>query len=294
MSQTEAHKPKRWRDFRKKSYQFIASDELKALPKQPSHQALRLTWHRQWKWQTFWLCLALGVAAALWLLLFAPWLRVTSVNINGLNQFYQDRIQRLMAEQLNTRRWLIFPQSNILLFDAGQLLQHIRDDVYLTDIHLTRHLPHQLTISGQATHTAYAIAAQGDVYIANDQGIVLARISPDDLQTDLPLLFASNATPVKVGERTLSTAAAHFMLAAAQLMPERTGILVNHFGYDGVAMPTLSAYTAEGWRVIFDTTADPAYQIDQLVQLLIKEAQDTSKLDYIDLRIRGRAYIKEF
>lgn len=266
---------------------------MRELPKQPSRLALAQVWQQRWKHHAGIFFVALTVFTLIWFFFYSSVFRVRSVAIEGVDAFYGSRIQAGVARVLNEKKYFIIPQNNYFLLPEEHILRRIKNEIYLSNISITKQFPNGITLSGTATHTAYALAVQGDLYIANDDGIIITKIIPENLQPDIPLVVVDGKPMAEIGERILTTDASTLLLQITDALGDKLDVIINDYRYRPQDKENIVATTTEGWKIYFSAKEDALYQVEELTQLLTKSVRERTNIDYIDLRVHGWAYIQE-
>jgi len=237
---------------------------------------------------------------------FSPIFAITDIQISGTEDVSSDEVKAMLREKMNReRRFFIFPQWNIIFFNAKEAVRAVSGRYpaiaeVSTDRTLARTLyvrireHEKVAVLVGSTEAFYLgeggekLSAIGEAYLIREGGATgtTARITgiQDEAKKQLPVLFGETE-----GETPAALVAAVRMLA--QELPKH-GVPLAAFQYEA-ADGRLIATTSDGWSVYFDPATEKlADQVESLAAVLSKEIKNSKDIDYIDLRFENRVYYK--
>jgi len=98
---------------------------------------------------------------------------------------------------------------------------------------------------------------------------------------------------IKIGDNVIEKDKLADLIQIKQELTSQLGLGILNFEIKDGALRNLRVNINQGWHILFDWSGDLEKQIKTLKLLLgEKIKKDRPNLDYIDLRIDGRAYYK--
>lgn len=128
------------------------------------------------------------VAAGAWYALWSTAFRISSVEITGATPATEDAVRAGVDEHMKRNMFLVLPQSNILLFDAGGALKDIEKKVYLDGITLRKKLPKTIVVEVKEKDARAVLDANDHFYALDASGFVVRELSNKEIGMlrDLP------------------------------------------------------------------------------------------------------------
>ncbi|HBT92495.1 MAG TPA: hypothetical protein DEA87_03430 [Candidatus Veblenbacteria bacterium] len=245
-----------------------------------------------------WLNLSIFIFCVGFLLaiVYSPLFTIKNVVINNVGfKPTEERLKEIVAGVMSTRLWLVFPQSNLILFNPGHAREVLATEFYIEDVKFVRHWPNVLKID-VANNVIVAILKtdQGD-FLLDRRGVLVQQLSSaTDNDRSLPLLLEKDSPVRNLGDQTIKPELVTFIDDLydnwRQLLPE---LLPQYILLDPTALPTLQLNMPEGWYVNVTGESDAKPQIASLKRLLEERIKDDrAKLQYIDVRFGNRLYFK--
>lgn len=216
--------------------------------------------------------------------------------INGSSPGSLSGIEEITNSYLNKKNpW---PQKNLFLLSKSKLTDYLlkNDQKILTINSINKDFPNSLIINISPRIDKFSVTASGspETYSISNDGIVTGILTPSASGT-LP----SGLIPVKltadnnlyVGKTAMSKDEINFFIQLQNKIPSITNSPVSYFELADFQGQNLTAYTKNGFKLLFDLNSDLNKAIGQL-QLLFSQFSDSDikKLYYVDMRFEGRGY----
>lgn len=260
------------------------------------------------------------LGTGVWALFFNAYFAVDTVVINGAHYVDEGRLYGIVNDQLDTRRWLFFPQDNIFMFSKNELASLIQNEVSVRNLTIDKDLPRSLTISFKEVEPA-AIWSNGEqYYYVNAELDVLSPVSPVlARQSDYITLESGVGEEHVVWTETgRAINVSPDYLAAAELLYREYGSgnevdegMAEEGSGSEEALPrvhiqaqpvfivttqetTLTMLSLEGLEVYFNIDEDIAAQMQKLDAVLAEKfnGADLVNTTYIDLRFGDKVYFR--
>ena len=234
------------------------------------------------------------VLASYGVLFFAPTFRISKPVFTGLERLNEEDLASVVEEHLDTNSFLIFPQRSLLAAPSAAIKSSLlASSGVIADVEVRKELPNVLKII-ITEREPNAIWSSGSSFLyIDDRGIAYEEIARSESRdVGVPVIVDEQRTPVVAGDRVITLEVLDFALGAYDELTRTSVVGINFFIAPSKLAPDLILVTTEGWKVFFDATMLPQIQVLTLTEVLEKEVSDRRNLDYIDLRVAGRVFVK--
>lgn len=264
-----------------------------------------------------WLTLAAAVAAFagwIWFVAFSPSFQVNDIQVVGAQKIPEWEIRDVVREVLKKRRWLVLPQSSILIVPESDVAAALEERYVLESLTVTKLPPHVLRVELKERVSAIVlqmpdgrqglIGLDGEVtkLYGPEQALdVVKKFGPSlDADTGKPqpsyhVLYDDRDEELDLREKALAPE----IVQAVIDLPQRFAAEFGNAPYldviriDGKDAASLKAVTSEGWSVYLSVSEDLGEQLDNAsVILKDKVGNDRRSLDYIDVRFGDKIFFK--
>lgn len=153
--------------------------------------------------------IALAVAGIAWYVLWSPAFRVANVEVTGATPATEEAVRAGVDDHMKRRTLFVFPQSNILLFDAGGAQKDIEKKVYLDGISVRKKLPGTVVVEVKEKTARAALDSRDRFYALDESGFVVRELSGKEIGMlrDLPPGVGAVSVP-GLGAETMEVAVA--------------------------------------------------------------------------------------
>ncbi len=270
--------------------------------------------HPRWRRRIIWAAGLAAVCGWTWFIAFSPNVRVTDIQIRGVQNLAEWEVRDTVTEVLKKRRWLVFPQSSLFILPETAVEKALNDRYALESVHVTKAPPHTLVVELRERPSTVVLQLPdgGQALIGLDGQVtrtlqaaealdVVPKLGPVKSEAAAP---RPPAYPVVYDDRQeLFKLRAHAMrpeivrttigLAKAFADVFRNDLLPGEIHLDGAGAQTLRTVTSEGWSIYLDGESDTAAQLaDAETVLKEKIGADRRRLEYIDARFGEKIFFK--
>lgn len=235
----------------------------------------------------------LGLTVAL---MYSPMFTIDNIVINNVN-FHptEERLAEIMQEVMSTTRFYIFPQSNLFFFSKKNAGTVLAREFYIDDVTIVRHWPNVLKINVANNVVVATWRAENGSFLMDRRGVLVQYLSDESSDiAELAVIVEEPSEQRALGDQVTSDKVAVFIdTAYEQWKKDLPDTLPTYMILSAASLPTIQAYTADGWYVNLTTESAIAPQLESLKRLLEERVKDdVSKLQYIDVRFGNRLYFK--
>ena len=250
---------------------------------------------RRWfKWLALVIILVLGVL--LWFFLASPVWRLETVNIKGLTRLAPMEIENLIWQQSQSRRYWLFKQNNIFLFDKEAAQNNILDQYNFSQLEIRKKLPRSLEVEISEKPYAFIFQQGSDLYYASGDGYLILEATVATTSPDRKYLLLENQNGLNlIGERNkleLNGDYLAFILDLYDRLGAYPELSVDRFFIDQEFNAVKVKFNG-GPLVYFNSQDDAASQLDNLLLVKREKIKDNfSRTNYIDLRYGSRVFFQ--
>lgn len=226
---------------------------------------------------------------------FSSFLRIKNINIEGLERTQADSLNELIHNQTTKKRFLVFPENNLIFFNAEDLRQQLNQGFRFEEVNIFKKFPKTLRLEIKERSLAFIWRQQAANIFSDSQGCLIkeAFVSEEAL-SQYPILESELEIEYLGANDCLDLEQYYFdalidlfklLLDHQDLAPARF-ILSNERN-------SLIMDLVNGPNIIFNTKDDLLKQVNKLI-IIRQEQSDEEflKLEYIDLRFGDLIYFK--
>lgn len=253
-------------------------------------------------WQAFvierfsffgWLTILVGLLV-IYLIFYSPLLKITKIEIQGVDHTSAKTIEeKFIKWQLDQRKWLIFKQSNIMLFDKNWLRRNLEEKYAPQSLVIDKKFPHSLYVEINEKSPEFVWITSDQYYYIDQNGQIAANINNKNEVENLTLIYDESNEPVKPGQAILTEEKVTFIKDLVQNLSEIASIEVESYSMPNSLNTQFNVQTMAGYKIYFDTSKDLETQVTKLKRVIDeKDIPNQPPAEYIDLRIGDRVYLK--
>lgn len=265
-----------------------------------------------------WLTLGAALTAFcgwIWFVAFSPAFRVTDIKIDGAQNIAEWEIRDTVNEALSRRRWLILPQTSLLIVPESTVVDALNRHYVLESLEVTKYPPHTLVIALKERISAVLLQLPGGdqaligldgavtrLFTTADALDVVPKLGPNRDETPekakpspYALLYDDRAETLKLRE----TAVRPEVVKAAIDLPKTFASVfgnapaLSQIHLDGTQAQMLRLVTSEGWAIYANASDDLKGQLEDAQAVLrTKIGDDRQSLEYIDVRFGEKVFFK--
>jgi cell division septal protein FtsQ len=212
--------------------------------------------------------------------LFSPWLRITNVEIVGLQRVDRATVQAAIDAELDSNLLWVLPRRSWLLAPTSQIEAELRALPAVAQVSSERNFPGSLTVTIQERIASVSWQSGERFYEVDDSGQAIREMATtsDPL---LPLVIDSTSTAISLGGTAAPSELIKLVLEAHSALAGRG---VVSYGVDGSRSNVKVSLGT--WSVYFGIQAKVSDQREALDALLATlNAEQRNRLDYIDVRL---------
>jgi cell division septal protein FtsQ len=227
-------------------------------------------------------------------LFWSPTFRVEAPTVVGTQRVDAAVILAAVTPVLDGSRWLVLPNRALLSAPTADLERAAASVSGSIDyVTVRKELPNTLRLEVQERQPQAIWSAAGDFFFVDDRGVAYEQIERNESRdVSLPVIVDERSSTTVEGDRVTTDASLRFVADVYDELTRGGGIGVNFFVAPSRLAPDLILVTSEGWKVYLATETDAHTQVLTLQTVLKEQVKDRRNLEYIDLRVPGRVFVK--
>jgi len=248
------------------------------------------------------LAVVFSISGLCYLFFFSRLLRIERVEIVGAETVDRDVIALFASGEMRGKFFGVIPKNHPTLLNRAFLSASLKEKFpRISEVSFRYHFgAHSLSIIIRERKpvaywcgSAVSENAKEDCFLVDVQGVLYERASMDGLGNAILKIRDENQRELRPGMRIFSKEGMLQVIEFREkLLPE---VAIKEFVVEkeSVEAHYIKARTQRGWYAYFDTQEDVAQSVEELKTVLRKEiGEKENRLEYIDLRVPGRAYYK--
>lgn len=219
---------------------------------------------------------------------------IIGIGIGGWYWFYRTdffNIKEVMIQGETSNEAKIVLENikgkNIFTLDMGQVQQEIKK-VYpeAKSVKFYRGLPDTIKVVINIRRPAIIWQVGGKRYLVDRLGIAFKEAG--ESVGNNPIIEDRHGLPVKLGEQIISLRLINF-INEFEKNYDIAGIKLVRWEMGDTSLHIIGR-TDRGWKILFDASRAPKWQLEDLEKIVAKHKNDIKQ--YLDLRVPGFAYYK--
>lgn len=241
------------------------------------------------------------VGASVYFVFFSQCFVIKNIGISGVEKISQDELRGLIDAQLSARKFFVFPQNNIFIFDEKAAEKIINEKYALDSLKINKKLPGTVQISLVEKKPAIIWKTTDKFYLIDWGGAIISEISSEEVPgylgnqpgAKMAIVSDDSNTSVAVKDEILTSQVVQNIDDLQNNFSQTTGLQISVLTMANHDDPTIRCGTSEGWEAYFSLVNDLNAQINKLkIFLEGKNQEERRGLQYVDLRFEDRVYYK--
>ncbi|MDD5291334.1 MAG: hypothetical protein PHZ04_04465 [Patescibacteria group bacterium] len=246
----------------------------------------------------------------IWLIFSQAVFSINNITVTGAIRIPPGEIENLAWQQASEKRFLFFPQKNILAFSKNGVKKKLEKSYSFEKLTIKKDPPHALIIDIQEKSYAFIWCEGERYYYADIDGYLINEVSPLEIkQKKYPIIQNQgdgkiiNDSGAGLGRIDINENYINYIINLSNsFSAEKTGAGEAGGNFEGLAIEkfiidkdanTVKMVLAEGPTVYFNTDEDQEKQIRKLLTIKGETLKDDFKnKSYIDLRYGDRVYYR--
>jgi hypothetical protein len=232
---------------------------------------------------------------------------VNAVEVRGLKTLDPVDVTREVFHVLDARgEWRPWPSRHAWFIDQEALKMQLKDRLFISDVVVDKSYNNILRLSIEERSKKVIYHSHQQYFWVDIQGVATAELSDDERKSAQARLLGQrtpNSDDAPIIKNDLDeTINQGFVLADSRRAKEWIKLAEDLKSYKllyrEIEPPTASStlftvLSQEGYDVLMDITAPLDLQVKTYQAFMKSKPKDLKPLDYVDVRVPGRVYLKE-
>ncbi|HZJ41221.1 MAG TPA: hypothetical protein VFD16_03085 [Candidatus Saccharimonadales bacterium] len=235
-----------------------------------------------------------AVIALVWFFLASSFWCLKNIEITGLTRFDPSELENIILSREDSRRWLLFKESNFFLFQKQEVRTEILDKYNFADLEISKKIPSTIKLKISERPYSFIFQQGSDYFYAASDGYVIKEIpvTPEDFAKYFLLENKSDSVTINDDNRiTLKDVYLKFILELNKILMTYSDLPVEKFIIDQELNSVIVKFK-DGPAAYFSIKDDANEQVEYLALVKKEKIRDNfNKTNYIDLRYGSRIFI---
>ncbi len=256
---------------------------------------------RSWRGKLLALLFFIFTLGLLYFIFFSPYFGIKNIEISGLEKINYDEMRAAVDAQTKSRRFFVFSQSNIFIFDEKGIAEKLNEKYSLEFLQIDKSLPGNIKISLEEKKPAIIWKSAEKLYLVDWDGAIIREIPKTEVLeypvnnpgAKMATVFDESNSTVEIKENILAAEEIYDINDLQNNFPRATGLSISNFMMTDKDDSAIKCVTGEGWAAYFSLINDLNAQIVKLNAFMGENNLEARKgLEYVDLRFEDRVYYK--
>lgn len=247
----------------------------------------------------FWLLLVVFFGICAYLSLFSPFLDIEKVSIEGNQDISSIEIANVVEKSLEGNFFMCLPKRNFFLASKRSIASAVRENFgRLEVVTIEKKFPKALLIKVTERKAELVWCSAGVCYFVDKNGLVYsgAAGNEEELRSrNFLVVVDDSASPVEIGKTKINSEYVGYLEATNAMIRYDLKIdVAGSYHTPGIASQEVSVSVAEGW-ILKLSSETPVEETKKIIEAIFEKElseEQRKKLEYFDLRVKGKIYYK--
>jgi cell division septal protein FtsQ len=247
---------------------------------------------KRWRWLL--IAIILLILTAIWFIFAAPLWRLEEINVSGLTRVSDTELRRVINDEMQNRRGLLFTEKNIFLFRSAAATENILAAYNFSGAEITKKLPRALEVKVTERPYSFIFQEGSNYYYASSDAYIIKdpAVAEEDKTRYLVLENKNFGTMITASEKiNVASDYLNFVLDLSRRLAAYPELAVEKFIIDQ-EFNTIKVKFISGPIVFFNTKEEAGLQVNRLWLVKKEKIKDNfSRTNYIDLRYGDKIFV---
>ena len=258
----------------------------------------KCSWKKMAKRIFFWFLLLAFFGVSFWTLFFSEVMKIQTISTES-NLVKGDTVENDIRDITSGKYFDFIPKDNLLLVRKNLIEKVLRKKYRnIREIEVYRDFPSGLIVELEERESHIIWCSANECYLVDERAEPFFRLEEGESEKAMRahvLIVDRSDKKVEIGERVTKSELVVFYEKIPDILREDARIEIEHVFEIGSYMSAeLKVFTNSGWYVLLSTDRSAQTQARVLRKVLDEKitAGREDRLEYVDLRIKGKAIYK--
>lgn len=170
-------------------------------------------------------------------LFYSNFFRIDVVDIQGTQELTYDRVRYEINKAFVVRRFIIFRQSNIFIYDKKEAEKALWDTFVLNEIKIKKRLPNKIIVTLKEKIPNLTLISQNKYYYLDLKGTVTHEIPEEEVKAHFPKVEDRNDRDIRLKDEIFSEKIVQAIFELQEDFPGRTNTNIERFLIPEISCP---------------------------------------------------------
>jgi len=180
--------------------------------------------------------------------------KIDIVDIQGTQELTYDRVRYEINKAFVVRRFIIFRQSNIFIYDKKVAEKTLGDTLALDEIKIKKRIPNKIIVVLKEKIPNLTFITQEKYYYLDLSGIVTHEVPKEEVKEHFPVVEDLNDREVELNDRIFSEKIVNAIFELKENFSQKTNTNIETFLIPEINCPSKIEETEEGENVELENT----------------------------------------
>jgi len=230
------------------------------------------------------------LAGIIYAVFFSDFFAVRAVEVYGNESADSEEIMKIAEEAAICGKWLyrLAGSNNIIFWRDAEIVNLPHGFPQIASVKINRNLKEREIVIEVIERDKFVVWCEGNCFWIDEAGVAFAE-APETEGPLIKMVNVNSARSLALGERPLIEKEAQTFAQIVRFL-DSLNLAVNDIKIDDMSFKEMNVKILNGPKVLFSLIIDPVFGKPVIESL--KENGLWGKIDYLDLRVDGRAYYK--
>jgi len=237
----------------------------------------------------------LGVLIIIYSFFYAPWFSIKNVEFKNLSSISPIKLtEEYIKPQLNSFNYIFTKQINIFSFSKSKLINNISEEYNLESINIEKKLPNQIIITINEKLPTLIYRSNNTNFFLDENGTITSKLTEEESNNEgnLPIIVNLSNENTSIGQNIYTKEKLTNIVSIINHTKNYSKLKITNYETPVLLSTQFNIFTEEGYKVYFDISKNVDEQFNRLTRVLDESDATKVPVEYIDLRIGDRVYIK--
>ncbi|MFA6271559.1 MAG: FtsQ-type POTRA domain-containing protein [Patescibacteria group bacterium] len=175
------------------------------------------------------IALSLVVGGLIYFFFYSAYFTIRVIDVTGNQELTYDTVRFEVNKSFIERRFLIFKQSNLFMYDIDEAKQKLWDAFVLDEITITKRFPNKLIVRLKEKIPNLTLITEKAFYYMDLQGVVTHFVPEAEIKQYFPKIEDLNKRTIKLKDQIISEELVNAVIIIRDSFKNKTNVDIDRF-----------------------------------------------------------------